>query len=85
MAYIDRIIGYITGYVDFALNAVCSLQALTMSLYMYVPFQIKNEVGRCRPLTAAYTGLHITFCSETLDGLVSLARKPMGGVPTLGL
>ena len=38
---------------------------------MFLIIQIQNEIGRCKPITAAYTGLHISFCSETLDGLVS--------------
>ena len=72
-AYIDRIVDYVTSFIDFAVDAVRGLIVLLQQNMTFILiFQIKTEVGRCGSFTAAYTGLHITFCSKTLDGLVSI-------------
>lgn len=85
-AYVDRIMGYITSFIDFAVDAVCGPVAILHTesiahqavIIPLLQFQIKTEIGRCRPFTAAYTGLHITFCSKTLDGLVSTIVLQVG-------
>lgn len=35
-------------------------------------FQIRNDVGRCLPLTAAYGSVHNAVCVQTIDGVVSI-------------
>ena len=80
-AFIDRIVDYITSYIDFAVDAVRSFKLIVLlATSMICSLQIKTEVGRCEPFTAAYTGLHITFCSKTLDELVSTPHSLASGL-----
>lgn len=53
-----------------------SIQAVFI---LYCLSQVRNELGRCRALTAAYNAVHAAGCLDTLNGLVKHSNNEKYG------
>lgn len=56
-------------------NTLANIQTNIEQLISQAKTILRNELGRCRPVWAIYTSIHITVCESTLDGLVSSCAK----------